>query len=68
MTGLRELIGDGDVCGDERPAVGRLSIRSCQARAALRVDQPEKTAPVGPGASDAVLRARGLRVSSSTAP
>jgi integrase len=53
--GLRELLGDGEVCGDERAAVGWALDPQLAVEDGKPVRQPEQTGPVGPGASDTVV-------------
>jgi hypothetical protein len=45
----------GDVCGDERAAVGRALDTELAVEGGKSVRQPDKPAPVGPGASSAVV-------------
>ena len=54
-NGIAELAGEGDVRGDERAAVGRALHPKPAAEDGKPVRQPNETAPVRPGASDAVV-------------
>ena len=52
---MRGLGGEGDVCGDERAAVGRALDPKLPAEGGKPVREPEKPAAVRPGAFDAVV-------------
>ena len=47
MTGLGNLVGDGDVCGDERAAVGGAVDPELPVEGGKPVGQPEEPAAVG---------------------
>jgi hypothetical protein len=46
-AGRRELVGEGEVCGDERAAVGRALDPELTVKGGEAVGQSEEPAPVG---------------------
>ena len=52
---VRELVRDGELCGDEGAALRRALDAEPPVQGGNPVAQTQKTAPVGPGAADAVV-------------